>query len=151
MEVLRIMKIALASDHAGFDYKKAIETFLEKNGYEVDNFGTYSKESCAYPDFVVPAVQSVAVGECDRGIVLGGSGNGEAMAANKVKGVRCALAWDLRSARLSREHNNANVLSLGQRMMAIEEVLEIIELWLNTKFEGGRHQARIDMLDSINV
>ncbi len=73
------------------------------------------------------------------------------MAANKVKGVRCALAWDLRSARLSREHNNANVLSLGQRMVAIEEVLEIIELWLNTKFEGGRHQARIDMLDSINV
>lgn len=145
------MKIALASDHAGFDYKEVIETFLEKNGYEVVNFGTYSKESCDYPDFIVPAVQSVAVGECDRGIVLGGSGNGEAMAANKVKGVRCALAWDLRSARLSREHNNANVLSLGQRMVAIEEVLEIIELWLNTKFEGGRHQARIDMLDSINI
>ena len=145
------MKIALASDHAGFDYKEVIETFLEKNGYEVVNFGTYSKESCDYPDFIVPAVQSVAIGECDRGIILGGSGNGEAMAANKVKGVRCALAWDLRSAQLSREHNNANVLSLGQRMVAIEEVLEIIELWLNTKFEGGRHQARIDMLDRINI
>jgi ribose 5-phosphate isomerase B len=151
LEDFKVMKIALASDHAGYDYKEAIGAFLKKKGYEVVNYGTYSKESCAYPDFVVPAAQSVADGKCDKGIVLGGSGNGEAMAANKVKGIRCALAWDLRSARLSREHNDANVLSVGQRMMAIEEALEIVELWLNAKFEGARHQARIDMLDRINV
>ena len=144
------MKIAIASDHAGFEYKEVIKKFLIEKGYEVDDFGTYSKESCAYPEFVVPAAKSVVSGECDRGIVLGGSGNGEAIAANKVKGVRCGLAWDLRSARLCREHNNANVLSLGQRMMAVEEALEIVELWLKTEFEGGRHQERIDMLDKIN-
>ena len=144
------MKVALASDHAGFDYKEAIKKFLEEKGYEVKDFGTYSNESCAYPDFIVPAAKSVVSGECDRGIVLGGSGNGEAIAANKVKGVRCGLAWDLRSAKLCREHNNANVLSLGQRMMAIEEALEIVELWLTTDFEGGRHQERIDMLDNIS-
>jgi ribose 5-phosphate isomerase B len=113
------------------------------------DFGTFSKESCAYPDFIVPAARAVAAGECDKGIVLGGSGNGEAIAANKVKGIRCAVAWDLRSARLSREHNDANILSLGQRMMAVEEAIEIVELWLTTQFEGGRHQSRIDMLDEI--
>ena len=144
------MKVALASDHAGLGYKEAIKAFLEENGYEVKDFGTYSDESCAYPEFIVPAARAVGSGECDRAIVLGGSGNGEAIAANKVKGVRCGLAWDLRSAKLCRQHNNANVLSLGQRMMAIEEALEIVELWLNTDFEGGRHQERIDMLDNIN-
>lgn len=144
------MKVAIASDHAGFDYKEKIREFLAEKGYEVKDFGTYSNESCAYPDFIVPAAKAVVNGECDMGIVLGGSGNGEAIAANKVKGVRCGLAWDLRSARLSREHNNANVLSLGQRMMAIEEALEIVELWLTTEFEGGRHQSRIDMLDAIS-
>ena len=143
------MKIALASDHAGFEYKETIKTFLEESHYQVTDFGTYSKESCAYPDFIVPAARAVAAGECDRGIVLGGSGNGEAIAANKVKGIRCAVAWDLRSARLSREHNDANILSLGQRMMAVEEAIEIVELWLTTQFEGGRHQSRIDMLDEI--
>ena len=144
------MKVAIASDHAGFDYKEKIREFLSEKGYEVNDFGTYSNESCAYPDFIVPAAKAVIAGECDFGIVLGGSGNGEAIAANKVKGVRCGLAWDLRSARLSREHNDANVLSLGQRMMAIEEALEIVELWLTTKFEGGRHQSRVDMLDNIS-
>lgn len=144
------MKIALASDHAGYAYKEAIKSFLEQQGHEVIDFGTHSDRSCSYPEFVVPAARSVAAGECERGIVLGGSGNGEAIAANKVKGIRCGLAWDLRSARLCREHNDANVLSLGQRMMAVEEALEIVELWLNTEFEGGRHQMRIDMIDSIN-
>ncbi len=144
------MKIALASDHAGFEYKEIIKKFLIEKGYEIEDFGTYSNESCAYPEFVVPAAKAVVSGSCDKAIVLGGSGNGEAIAANKVRGVRCGLAWDLRSARLCREHNNANVLSLGQRMMAIEEALEIVELWLNTEFEGGRHQDRIDMLDQIN-
>ena len=145
------MKIALASDHAGFDYKETIKEFLEKKHHQVVDFGTYSKESCDYPVFVVPAAKAVAAGECDRGIVLGGSGNGEAIAANKVKGIRCALAWDLRSARLSREHNDANMLSLGQRMLAFEEVLEIVEIWLNTEFQGGRHQVRIDMMNDIYV
>jgi ribose 5-phosphate isomerase B len=141
------MKIAIASDHAGFDYKEAVKKFLLEKGYEVEDFGTYSKESCDYPDFVFPAARAVAEGKCDRGIVFGGSGNGEAIAANKIKGVRCGLAWDLRSARLCREHNDANVLSMGQRMIAVEEMLEITELWLNTDYEGGRHQKRIDKLD----
>ena len=141
------MKIAIASDHAGFDYKEAVKAFLLENGYEVKDFGTDSKESCDYSDFVFPAARAVAAGECDRGIVFGGSGNGEAIAANKIKGIRCGLAWDLRSARLCREHNDANVLSMGQRMLAVEEMLEITELWLNTPFEGGRHQKRIDKLN----
>jgi ribose 5-phosphate isomerase B len=141
------MKIAIASDHAGFDYKEAVKKFLLEKGYEVEDFGTYSKESCDYPDFVFPAARAVAEGKCDRGIVFGGSGNGEAIAANKIKGVRCGLAWDLRSARLCREHNDANVLSMGQRMIAVEEMLEITELWLNTDYEGGRHQKRIDKLN----
>lgn len=141
------MKIAIASDHAGFDYKEAVKKFLIEKGYEVEDFGTYSKASCDYPDFIFPAAKAVAAGKCDRGIVFGGSGNGEAIAANKIKGVRCGLAWDLRSARLCREHNNANVLSMGQRMLAVEEMLEITELWLNTPFEGGRHQGRIDKLN----
>lgn len=141
------MKIAIASDHAGFDYKEAVKAFLLEKGYEVEDFGTYSKDSCDYPDFIFPAARAVAEGKCERGIVFGGSGNGEAIAANKIKGVRCGLAWDLRSARLCREHNDANVLSMGQRMMAVEEMLEITELWLNTDYEGGRHQKRIDKLD----
>lgn len=141
------MKIAVASDHAGFDYKEAVKEFLVEKGFEVEDFGTYSKESCDYPDFVFAAARAVASGDCDRGIVFGGSGNGEAIAANKIKGIRCALAWDLRSARLCREHNDANMLSMGQRMLAIEEMLEITQLWLNTEFEGGRHQKRIDKLN----
>jgi ribose 5-phosphate isomerase B len=141
------MKIALASDHAGFKYKEIIKEWLKSRSHEVEDFGTDSEESCSYTDFIRPAAEAVAEGKCDRGIVLGGSGNGEAITANKVRGIRCALCWDLRSARLSREHNDANVLSLGQRMMSIEEALEIIELWLNTEFEGGRHQSRIDAIE----
>jgi ribose 5-phosphate isomerase B len=141
------MKIAIASDHAGFEYKEKIKQFLIDAGHEVKDFGTHSSQSCDYPDFIHPAAQAVADGKCQRGIVLGGSGNGEAIAANKVRGVRCGLAWDLRSARLCRQHNDANVLSLGQRMMAIEEALEIVELWLATEFEGGRHQQRIDKIE----
>lgn len=141
------MKIAIASDHAGFIYKEAIKNHLAEKGYEVKDFGTYSTESCDYPDFVRPAAEAVAEGQCERGIVLGGSGNGEAMAANRVMGVRCSLCWDLRSARLSREHNDANVLSLGERMVSQSAALEIVDLWLATDFEGGRHQGRIDKLD----
>ena len=141
------MRIAIASDHAGYLYKEQIKQFLAEKGHEVKDFGTDSAQSCDYPDFIRPAAQAVAAGEFERGIVLGGSGNGEAMAANKVAGIRCALCWDLRSARFSREHNDANVLSLGERMMSESEALEIVELWLNTKFEGGRHIRRIEKIE----
>ncbi len=141
------MKIAVASDHAGFLYKEAIKEFLTKQGHEVTDFGTDSAKPCDYPDFIRPAAEAVASGEFERGIVLGGSGNGEAMVANKVAGIRCALCWDFSSARLSREHNDANVLSLGERMMSVEESLEIVELWLKTPFKGGQHQRRVNKIE----
>jgi ribose 5-phosphate isomerase B len=142
------MKIAVGSDHAGFKYKEQIKKWLIEKGHTVKDFGTDSEASCDYPDFIRPVAQAVAAGKYDRGIILGGSGNGEAMVANRVKGIRCALCWDLRSARFSRAHNDANMLSLGQRMMAIEEALEIVELWLATPFEAGRHLARIQKIDA---
>lgn len=141
------MKIAIGSDHAGFIYKEAIRRHLAEAGHDVKDFGTYSAESCDYPDFIFPVAKAVAAGEFPRGIVLGGSGNGEAIAANRVKGVRCAIAWNLQSAKLSREHNDANVLSLGQRMMSVSQAVEIADLWLATDFEGGRHQKRLNKLD----
>jgi ribose 5-phosphate isomerase B len=141
------MKIAIASDHAGFSYKEQIKKALTEQGHEVKDFGTDSVKSCDYPDFVRPAAEAVASGEYERGIVLGGSGNGEAMVANKVSGIRCALCWDLRSARLGREHNNANMLSLGERMISISEALEIVDIFLTTEFEGGRHQRRTDKIE----
>jgi ribose 5-phosphate isomerase B len=142
------MKIAIGSDHAGFAYKEKIRQYLAGKGHQVKDFGTYSDASCDYPTFIRPVAEAVARGEFERGIVLGGSGNGEAIVSNRVHGIRCSLCWDLRSARLARQHNDANVLSLGQRMMAIEEALEIVDLWLATAFEGGRHQQRIDMMDA---
>jgi ribose 5-phosphate isomerase B len=141
------MKIAIASDHAGFAYKEIIKTTLAELGHEVVDFGTHSTESVDYPDFIRPAAQAVADKKCERGIILGGSGNGEAIVANKVDGIRCAIAWDLRSAKLSREHNDANMLSLGERMLSIHETIEIVELWLNTEFQGGRHLTRIKKID----
>lgn len=143
------MKIAIASDHAGFKYKEEIKKYLLEQGHEVTDFGTDSQQACDYPDFVRLAAESVASGDSQRGIVLGGSGNGEAMVANKVAGIRCALCWDLCSARLSREHNNANVLSLGERMMTTSEAIAIVKLWLDTGFEGGRHQRRIEKIEKI--
>jgi ribose 5-phosphate isomerase B len=141
------MKIAIASDHAGFKYKQQIKTVLKEQGHEIKDFGTHSGESVDYPDYIRPAAEAIAAGTYDRGIVLGRSGNGEAMVANKVPNIRCALCWDLRSARLSREHNDANMLALGEQMLSIHEVLEIVELWLNTPFAGGRHQRRIEKLE----
>lgn len=142
------LSVAIGSDHAGFRYKEEIKKLLLAQGYTVRDFGTYSTDSCDYPAFIRPTAEAVASGEFDRGIVLGGSGNGEAIVANRVRGVRCAIAWDLRSAKLSRAHNDANVLSLGQRMMAVEEALEIVDLWLATPFDGGRHADRIKMIDA---
>ncbi len=141
------MKIAIGSDHAGFKYKEQIKNWLTEKGHEVKDFGTYSEASCDYPDFIRPVAKAVAAGKYERGIVLGGSGNGEAITANRVKGIRCAIAWDLRSARLSRAHNDANVLSLGERMMALDEAIEIVELWLATPFDAGRHLTRIQKID----
>ena len=145
------MKIALGSDHAGFRYKAKIKELLVSLGHEVKDFGTNSEASVDYPRFIRPAAEAVATGECDRAIVLGGSGNGEAMAANKVRGIRCALCWNEESARLSRQHNDANVLSLGERMMPEDLALNIVRVWLTTGFEGGRHIARIAQLESTDA
>src|SRR6185295_17213372 len=133
------MRIALGSDHAGFRYKEEIKALLLSLGHEVKDFGTWSTESVDYPLFCRPVAEAVASGEVDRGIVLGGSGNGEAMAANRVKGARCALCWNVESARLARAHNDANLLSLGQRLLTLETALDIVRVWLETPFEGGRH------------
>jgi ribose 5-phosphate isomerase B len=141
------MRIALASDHAGFRYKTLLAKHLASLGHEVKDFGTNSEESVDYPDFIRPAAEAVARGECERGIVLGGSGNGEAMAANRVKKVRCALCWNEETARLARQHNDANVISLGQRLISEPQVITIVNTWLNTPFEGGRHIRRIQKLD----
>jgi len=137
------LRIAIGSDHAGFEYKEKIKGLLTSLGHEVRDFGTFSAEPVDYPLFIRPAAQAVANGECDRGIVLGGSGNGEAMVANKVRGIRCALCWNLETARLAREHNDSNVLSLGARMIPEDLALEMVKLWLETPFAGGRHIRRI--------
>ena len=141
------MKISLGTDHAGFKLKEKVKQLLESLGHEVVDFGTFSEETVDYPVFVRPAAEAVARGECERGIVFGGSGNGEAMAANKVRGVRCALCWNEESARLSRQHNDANVLSLGERLVPEALALAIVQIWLTTEFEGGRHAQRIAQLD----
>ena len=141
------MKIAIASDHAGYMYKEKIKEHLISNGYEVKDYGTASDESVDYPLFIRPAAEAVADNECDQGIILGGSGNGEAIVANKVRGIRCAVCWNEDSARLAREHNNANIISLGQRMMTLETALKIVDTWLSAKFEGGRHERRIKQIE----
>jgi len=141
------MKIAIGSDHAGYAYKQRIIALLQELGHEVQDFGTHSPETVDYPLFIRPVAEAVAAGQFERGIVLGGSGNGEAIVANRVRGVRCTLCWDLESARFGRAHNDANVLSLGERMISIEIALDIVKLWLTAPFEGGRHQRRIEMID----
>ena len=141
------MKIAIGSGHAGFSYKEKIKQFLGALCHEVKDFGTHSEEPVDYPLFIRPVAEAVARGDAERGVVLGGSGNGEAMAANRLKGIRCALCWNLESARLARQHNDANMISLGQRMISEEQALEIVRVWLETEFEGGRHQRRIQLLD----
>ncbi|HET9768823.1 MAG TPA: ribose 5-phosphate isomerase B [Thermoanaerobaculia bacterium] len=143
------MRIALASDHAGFRYKEKLRALLAERGHDAVDFGTRSEESVDYPLFIRPAAEAVAAGECERGIVLGGSGNGEAMAANRVRGVRCALCWSRESAELARRHNDANVISIGERLLPWELVVEIVDVWLATPFEGGRHARRIAQLDAL--
>jgi ribose 5-phosphate isomerase B len=140
------MKIAIGTDHAGYRYKEKIKGFLTEAGHEVQDFGTFSDESCDYPDFIFPVAKAVAVGEFERGIVLGGSGNGEAIAANKVKGIRCAVCWNTLSAEMARRHNDANVLSLGERMIYEDQLEAIVTTWLETPFDGGRHERRIQKI-----
>jgi ribose 5-phosphate isomerase B len=141
------MRIALGSDHAGFRYKEEIKRFLTARGHDVRDFGTDSEEPVDYPRFIRPAAEAVARGDCERAVVLGGSGNGEAIAANRIRGVRCILAWNEESARLGRAHNDANALSLGQRLLPLDTALELVRIWLDTPFEGGRHERRIHELD----
>ena len=143
------MRIALGTDHAGFRYKEKVKELLTSLGHEVKDFGTFSEDPVDYPLFIRPAAEAVARGECDRGFVFGGSGNGEAMVANKVHGVRCALCWNEEVARLSRQHNDANVLSLGQRVIPEEMAMKIVRIWLETPFEGGRHVRRVEQLNAM--
>ena len=145
------MKIAIGSDHAGFVYKEKIKEFLTEKGLAHHDFGTDSEESVDYPQFIRPVALAVSRGEYDRGIVLGGSGNGEAMVANRVPGIRCALCWNRETAGLSRKHNDANMLSLGARMVSEKQAIEIVQVWLNTGFEGGRHVPRIRQIDEDNA
>src|ERR1041385_367318 len=140
------MRVAIGADHAGFLLKEHLKQTLATLGHAVDDHGTHSEESVDYPPICISVGRAVADGKADRGIVLGGSGQGEQMAANKVPGIRAALCNDLYTARLSREHNDANVLSMGGRIVAFGLADEILKLWLSTPFEGGRHQRRIDQI-----
>jgi ribose 5-phosphate isomerase B len=141
------MRIALGTDHKGFRYKELIKQRLSSLGHEVRDFGTDSEAQVDYPEYVRPAAEAVGSKACDRGIVLGASGNGEAMVANRVRGVRCALCWNEETARLARAHNDSNVLSLGATFLSEDEVLRIVDVWMRTPFEGGRHKRRIEMID----
>jgi ribose 5-phosphate isomerase B len=142
------MRIAIGSDHAGFEYKERLKESLHQLGHEPTDFGTHSVAPVDYPVIIRPLAEAVAAGRFDRGIVLGGSGNGEAIVANRVRGVRCTLCWNVEVARLARQHNDANILSLGQRLISEAELLPIVTTWLTTEFEGGRHARRLALIDA---
>ncbi len=143
------MRIAIGSDHAGFHLKEDVKAFLAELGHEVTDFGTDSEEPVDYPVHIAAVAHAVADGECERGVVTGGSGQGEQIAANKVRGVRAALCHDLYLAELSRRHNDANVLSMGGRVVAAAYAREIVRVWLATGFDGGRHARRLEQIGSI--
>lgn len=140
------MKIALACDHGGLELKLKIKEHLIERGFEVEDFGTHTKDSCDYPDYAAPAAKAVASGECDRGILVCTTGIGVSITANKVRGIRCALLSDTVSARMTRQHNNTNMMALGQGVVGEKLALEIVDIWLDTAFDGGRHQRRIDKM-----
>lgn len=142
------MHIAIGSDHAGFRYKELIRAHLTAAGHRVTDLGTDSAAPVDYPLFIRPVAEAVAAGQAERGIVLGGSGNGEAIVANRVRGIRCALCWNTESARLGRAHNDANMISLGERMIAEVDLMAIVDTWLTTPFDGGRHARRIAEIDT---
>ena len=137
------MKIAVACDHGGFRLKNVLVEYLKDNGYEVEDFGCYSEESCDYPDYAGKAALAVAKGTCDKGIVVCGTGIGVSITANKVKGIRCALCHDVFSAKATRAHNDTNMLAMGQRVIGEGLALEIVKAWLDGQYEGGRHDQRI--------
>jgi ribose 5-phosphate isomerase B len=141
------MNIAIGADHAGFLYKERLKVHLGGLGHSVTDFGTDSTEPVDYPVVIRPVAEAVAAGQFDRGIILGGSGNGEAIVANRVSGVRCAVCWNVESARLARQHNDANMISLGERLIQEAELLPIVTTWLTTAFDGGRHARRIALID----
>jgi ribose 5-phosphate isomerase B len=143
------MKVAVAADHAGYRLKTVVAEWLQENGHEVLDLGTDSEESVDYPPFCAAAARAVVKGEAERGIVIGGSGNGEAIAANKVRGARAALCHNEWTARMARQHNDANVLAMGARLLADAYALVLVEVFLSTDFEGGRHENRIEQLRDI--
>ena len=143
------MKIALACDHGGLNLKNEIKKFLEKNGYEYNDYGTETFDSCDYPDFALPASEAVASGKCDRGILICSTGIGVSIVANKVPGVRCAHCHDTYCAEFTRLHNDANVLAMGEKVVGSGYALKIVEKFLTTEFEGGRHQRRVDKITEI--
>jgi len=138
--------IAIASDHAGFEYKRKLKSHLESKGIEVEDFGTHSAGPVDYPDVVRPAAEAVARGRHTLGVIVGGSGN-EAIVANRIRGIRCAVVWNERTARLAKEHGDCNMIAIGQRLVTEEEAMSIVDTWLAAKFKGGRHQRRIDRID----
>ncbi|MBQ7566961.1 MAG: ribose 5-phosphate isomerase B [Oscillospiraceae bacterium] len=140
------MKLAIGCDHGAYALKETVKKHLTEKGYDVVDFGTNSTDSCDYPDFAGPAAKAVASGECEKGIVLCTTGIGVSITANKVKGIRCALLHDLLSAKMTRQHNDTNMMAIGAAITGEKLALEIIDTWLTTEFEGGRHQRRIDKM-----
>ena len=143
------MKISLACDHGGFEFKESIKGILTDKGYEVVDFGTYSLDSCDYPDFASKAAKAVANGECEKGIVICTTGIGVSIVANKVKGIRCALCTSVFQAEMTRKHNDTNVLEIGAGVTGPNLATKIVETWLDTEFEGGRHQRRVDKITDV--
>jgi ribose 5-phosphate isomerase B len=141
--------IAIACDHGGYALKETVKQHLKDKGYEVKDFGTNSLDSCDYPDYAAPAAQAVASGECEKGIVICTTGIGVSIVANKVKGIRCALCADTLSASLTRRHNDTNMLAMGAGIIGQNLALEIVDTWLTTEFEGGRHQRRVDKITAL--
>lgn len=138
--------IVIASDHAGFEYKAILKSHLESKGIQSEDFGAYYTDSVDYPDFVRPAAEAVAKDSNTLGIIIGGSGN-EAIVANRLRGIRCAVVWSDQTARLSKEHGNCNMIAIGQRLLSQEKAISIVGAWLSAEFKGGRHQKRINKID----
>ena len=146
------MKISIGCDHGALELKNAIVTHLQKKGYDVVDFGTHNLDSCDYPDYAAMAARAVASGECDKGIVLCTTGIGVSISANKIKGIRCALLSDTVSARMTREHNDTNVMALGAKIIDPDLALEIVDIWLSTPFSGEpRHQRRVDKIMALEA
>ena len=141
------MRIAIGSDHAGVLYKGVLIDLMRELGHDVKDFGPATEVAVDYPDYIRPVAEAVAGGDYERGIVLGGSGNGEAIVANKVRGIRCAVCWDATTARLARQHNDANIISIGQRVVGLETARDITRIFLTTSFDGGRHALRIAKIE----